>query len=437
MIVPGQRLMAWVAVLLPSIAVSAMDPAAWWVPVALYGALAAGAAVDGLFARTRGMRIVMPATVRMSRGREATIFLRIYNPDARARLFRVCVPLPRSFSSCADPLDVKVPAGATEAVVQWKCVPSDRGCFRLDACYFEVSSRLGFWDLRGCTEGSAELRVYPNLGAERKSLAALFLDRGIHGSHARRAAGQGREFEKLREYIAGDSLEDIHWKASAKRGKPVTKVYQVERTQEVYCVLDTSRLSARLHGDAPVVERSINAALTLALAAQKQSDLFGMITFARGIDRFIRAAGGKSHFGVCRDALYATQSSTDSPDFGELTTFIRLRLRRRALLIILTDLADPVIAEEFVRDVSKIRRQHLVLVCIPARAEVAPLFDGREVRDDAEVYSRLAGHMAWRRLRETELSLLRQGVAVAHVDPSHLSAEVVTRYLNIKARQMI
>jgi len=90
-----------------------------------------------------------------------------------------------------------------------------------------------------------EIRVYPNLHPERRNLAGLFLNRGAFGIHAQRQVGKGRDFEKLREYIPGDSYDEIHWKATAKRGHPVTKVFQVERTQEIVVVIDSSRLSAK------------------------------------------------------------------------------------------------------------------------------------------------------------------------------------------------
>src|SRR5438105_2526977 len=112
----------------------------------------------------------------------------------------------------------------------------------------EAASPLGFWAVRRSLPINLELRVYPNLLRERKSLAALFLNRGAFGLHAQRQIGKGRDFEKLREYIPGDSSDEIHWKATAKRGHPVTKVFQIERTQEVYVIIDASRLSARTAG---------------------------------------------------------------------------------------------------------------------------------------------------------------------------------------------
>ena len=109
----------------------------------------------------------------------------------------------------------------------------------------EAASPLGFWAKRQRQECRCEVRVYPNLFAERRQVAALFLRRGHFGVHTQRQVGQGREFEKLRNYLPGDPLGDIHWKASAKRGDAVTKVYQVERSHEVYVLIDASRLMAR------------------------------------------------------------------------------------------------------------------------------------------------------------------------------------------------
>src|SRR5437899_2362462 len=245
----------------------------------------------------------------------------------------------------------------------------------------------------------SELRVYPNFFTERRNLAALFLHRGAFGLHAQRQLGKGREFEKLREYVPGDGYDEIHWKATARRGHPITKVFQIERTQEVYVVIDASRLSARetvsdakyqvsdrstTTADPPdtahltpgtsTLERFVTAALVLGLAAEQQGDLFGLLTFTDRVGKFIRARNGKAHYSACRDALYTLQPQIVSPDYDEVCTFIRLRLRRRALLVFLTSLDDPVVADSFVKNMDLIRRQHLVLVNMLQPPGVAEVF---------------------------------------------------------------
>jgi len=146
--------------------------------------------------------------------------------------------------------------------------------------------------------------------------------RGGFGIHAHRQVGKGREFEKLRDYVPGDGSEDIHWKATARRGRPVTKVFQIERTQEVYVALDASRLSAR----EDAIERHISTALLIGMAAEKQGDLFGLLSFSDRVENFLRAANGTTHYHACRDAIHALQPRKVNPDFDEVRSLSRMKL---------------------------------------------------------------------------------------------------------------
>ena len=329
---------------------------------------------------------------------------------------------------------------------------------------------MGLWAVRRSAATGCDLRAYPDLRAERRRAAAVFLTRGGLGSHAQRQVGRGRDFEKLRDYVPGDSIEDISWKATARRQRPVSKVFQVERTQEVYVLIDASRLSARpareatetaaFHGgdDADlaavramttstltgptVLERYLSSALLLCLAAERQGDLFGLGTFAEGVRQFLRARNGPAHFEACREAIYALEPAAVSPDFEELCAFLRLRLRRRALVIVLTSsLDDPVLAESFLRAVEGVSRQHVVLVNSLRPTGVAPLFSdpdgGAGVVTTGDVYRRLAGHLRWQKLREGEKRLQRLGVGFTLLDEARMTEQIVRQYLDVKQRQVL
>ena len=110
------------------------------------------------------------------------------------------------------------------------------------------------------------------------------------------------------------------------------------------------------------LERFITAAMVLGLVAEKQGDLFGLLTFSDRVHGFVRARNGKAHYNVCRETLYSLETQPVNPDFEELFSFVRQRLRRRALLIILTNLDDPVLAQHFTRNLDLVTRRHLVLV---------------------------------------------------------------------------
>jgi uncharacterized protein (DUF58 family) len=464
MIVPGSKLLFWVAVVvLPFSLLAGVEPSAAMVSLAFIGIFAAVAILDLIRApgSLAGIGVTLPEISRMSTEREGKLEVRIRNKQGSQKNLRLALAMPREIESLQEDLRVALPAESEWSRVAWTCLPRKRGNYRLDAVYVEGDSPFGFWAVRKKLPANLEIRIYPNLLTDRKDLAALFLNRGVFGLHAQRQVGKGREFEKLREYVPGDGYDEIHWKATAKRGRPITKVFQIERTQEVYVVIDASRLAARATGDrgpkvgseepagglrppaleprlaTTTLERFVTAALVLGLAAEQRGDLFGLLAFSDKVESFVRARNGKAHYSACRDALYTLQPKLVTPDYDEVCTFIRLRMRRRTLLVFLTALDDPVLAESFVRNMDLIRRQHLVLVNMLQPPGVAPVFSNPNLATMDELYQHLGGHLLWHNLRELEKVLQRRGVRFSLLKDERFSAELVSQYLNVKKRQLI
>jgi uncharacterized protein (DUF58 family) len=460
MIVPRSRLLFWVgAVVLPFTFLAAVAPSATAVSLAFIGGLFGVVIADAMGAQKSlaGIGVELPPVARLSKDRKGKLELRIRNERRQRRNLRLALAWPREIKIENEEMDALLPAQSEWSRLTWLCTPLKRGNYKLDAAYLEGASPLGFWAARKRIPAQSEIRVYPNLLGERRNLAALFLNRGAFGVHAQRQVGKGRDFEKLREYIPGDSYDEIHWKATARHGKPITKVFQIERTQEVYVIVDASRLAARaavqgstsrgvgdsqsetlnIEPETSVLERFVTAALVLGLAAERQGDLFGLLTFADKVGKFVRAKNGQSHYNACRDALYTLAPKIVTPDFDELCSFIRLRLRRRALLVFLTALDDPAIAESFVRNLELIRRQHLVLVNMIQPPGVAPLFSNPNVASADDLYQELGGHLRWQNLRELQKVLQRRGVQFSLLANERLSADLVAQYLNVKQRQLL
>ncbi|MHC4717040.1 MAG: DUF58 domain-containing protein [Planctomycetota bacterium] len=449
MILPRARLLWWVGgLLIPLAALAAAAPAetgaicAIAALVLMVPVLDAAAAVQ----RRSDLEAELDDSLHLTRGVEGDLHVRIGNPSMKARRIRIGLPLPVDLGCGEDEMEVVLPAGAAWSTVAFTCLPRRRGRYEVSRCYLGTSSPLGFWLRRTAAETAMEVRVYPGLQHERKNLAGLFLTRGGFGIHAQRQVGHGREFEKLREYIPGDGYDEIHWKATAKRGRPVTKVYQLERTQEVYVIVDSSRLSGRLHSWpggaaeplAPTsLERFITAALILGMVAERQGDLFGVMSFSDRVDGFVRAKGGRAHYRACRDALYALQPRVVTPDFSEVFTFIRTRLRRRALLVFLTNLDDPILAESFADSVPLIARQHLVLVNMIQPPGIGPVFADPRVASQEDIYARLGGHLRWHRLREFERALQHRGVSFGLLANESFCPQLVSQYVNVKRRQLL
>ena len=471
---PRQRLL-WLfgLVALPLAAIGGLNPAAEPFALAAAAGLALLAIGDAIAARSAsGIRVEVSPLVRLAKESEGLLPLIFVRAEAAPAIdVRVGLAFPPEIKALPDAAEVTLPAGTPVVRWEWPVLPRRRGRFFVDRVVLETASPLGLWSRREDFPVALELRVYPDLRVERRQIAALFLPRGGGGVRKRRQVGKGREFEKLREYTSGDPPEEIHWKATARRRKPITRVYQIERTQEVYVILDTSRLSARLapltagpaartaanirtHSmldDADLValesappttlERTIASAMLLGDVAARQGDLFGLVTFADRVENFLRARAGVAQHQAVRDALFAVQPRMVSPDFGELCAFLRVTLRKRALLVVLTALDDPVLAEAFVRNIGLLSRQHLVIVPMVRPPEAQPLFTEdaalTRVDDAAALYARVGGHLRWRQLHETGQNLRRLGVHFSLLDQERMTAQLVNRYLEVKARQLL
>jgi uncharacterized protein (DUF58 family) len=392
-------------------------------------------------ARAAPPRVSIPGITRFMRDREGAIRMVFDNPAGRHCRVRVGLGLPAGFVSREEERWIDLPAGATRSQAVWPCTPRRRGRFATVQSCVEGDSVLGLWRVRFRSELPTDLRVHPNLFAERKHVAALFLARGRAGVRLQRTLGRGREFEKLRDYLPGDGFDEIHWKATAKRGRPITKVFQAERTQEIYVVLDASRLSARplVHGgvEQTVLERYVTSAMVLLLAAGRQGDKFGLIAHDDRVRIFVRAGTGARHYAACRDSVLSLRPSEATPDVPEIVRSLRMRLRQRALLFFLTDMTDPVLKEDFVRNVRVLSRQHLVLVGLFPPPEVRRLFDGSEVRSTDDVYARLAGHARWKESRSLAQQLRPLGVTTVTLENETMAAQLVSQYMQIKAKQAL
>jgi len=432
MIAPRTRLLLLAAlVVAPLAAVAGLVPALAPACVAAIAAVCTAAAWDagrGLHAND-ALGVRLPALLRATRDAEARLPVEVLTSGQTAVAVQVALRLPEDLVSERLVETVAASPGATR--IEWPLVPRERGDYPIQLADIERASPWGLWSIRAVVPVECEVRVYPNLrgGATR----ALLLSREMSGARRERQVGRGREFEKLRDYAHGDSFDEIYWKATARRGKPIVKVFQLERTQELYVVVDASRLSARRE----TLEKYVTAALHLGLAAERQGDRFGLITFSDKVHQFVRARSGKAHYRACREAIYKLQPRRVSPDFGELFGFIQTVLRRRALLVVLTALDDPVLAESFAQAVQIASRRHLVLVSVAGTPGIQPLFEGPPPEGLDDLYRGVAGQLFWKKLRELRMTLERAGVRFSVLDPDRLEADLTSLYLDVKRRQAL
>lgn len=449
MIVPQNRLLV-----LFGCTVVPMTLAAAIFPAATQAAGLSIAAVLGLclldafqmMGQFSGLKTEFPERLQLTLHREDILGFRVRDLSGKVGSISMALDLPSAISSTRRVLPLSLLPTGSDVQVQWPVVGLTRGEYKVDRCHFRIPSRLGLWCAQKSLQAGTHVRVYPDLARSRKDVDGLLLSLNQAGRRAQRQVGQGRDFEKVRDYLPGDSMSEVHWRLTARRGHLVTKEFQLERTQDIYVIIDASRLSSRLisrpAGDdawnaEPLLERSIATALTLGSVAVREGDRFGLVTFTNEIRDFVRARTGFSHFRTCRDTLLHLQSQGVSPDFEELASFLVQNLRRRALLVFITGLDDPALAESFMRSIGPVSRRHLVLVTMVKPSAVKPVFSGEEVTEAEDLYRSLGGHLVWQGLRELEVTLRRRGVGFSLVTHEQLCPEVISQYLRVKQRQIL
>lgn len=369
------------------------------------------------------------APARLVQSRDGEIRVHLMRTSPEARRVRVGLALPESMLCSQEEQVLDLPFGVESLAIAWQCRPVRRGRFLLAAVHIAAASPLRLWECGRALELQTEVAVYPDAAAGNV-LARTRLQMGMR---PRRQVGKGREFEKLREYAPGDPMFEVHWKATARRGAPVTKVFQTERRQEIYAVVDTSRLMARRFGESSALDEYVRVALLLGATAEARGDKFGVILFDREVRKFLRARNGKAHFAACRQAIFDAQPAGVPADFFELASFLRVRVPKRSLLFLLTALDEPAAAASAEKAAALLGERHLPVFLMLSPEGVALIFSG----EGESLHADLAGHLQWRALRELELSLRRHGIRFALKSPESLATGVLDIYDEIKQRQLL
>ncbi len=447
MIVPLPRLIFLTLVVLAPVSfLATLLPGFALLPPLLFGGVLLLVIADLLIGMSRldAVTVDAPPLLRTTRGAEFPLDLSLRSRSERCR---IALEWPEAIEADVEEIDVRTAGVDSPKRVSWRCRAFSRGVWRIERCAIEIPAPLGLMAFRKIAPLSVEVRVYPDLTDEKKQAPAVFLTRGGMGAHAYRYLGKGREFETLREYVAGDTYADIHWKATARRSRPVTKIYQIERTQEVYAIIDAARLSMRrIGGEADargmggerfeIIDFYIRAAMTLQIAAARQNDLFGLGVFSDRMDGFMRSGAGPAHMNLCRNLLFHQRARAVTPDFMDVFGFLRSRIRRRALIFILTSLDDPGISDHFTRHIETVARKHLVVAAMMRPGGAQPLFSS-SVDETGDIARHLSGHVQWQKLRELEQVLQRKGVQFMLMDHPKTAVQLLERYLQIRHRQLL
>lgn len=327
--------------------------------------------------------------------------------------------------------------GQTSAALVYGLTAPRRGRFEFGQIVVRYPSR---WHLVWCQTRVGEpiaVKVYPNMRRAREAeLKALGTRSLVAARRKSQWRGEGREFESLREYVRGDELRHISWTATARRGKLVTRQYQMERDQTIMIALDAGRLmTARIERESKL-DLAVHAALALMSAAARAGDNAGLAVFGRRIKAYLAPKRGAEHLDAALEALHDVEPEMIEPSYARAFEYISANAKRRSLVVVLTDLVDEEGSRELLTSLKLLRPRHLPLVVTIADRDLKEVVREPPANEKEFFTQSVAEEIMYQ--REAALRLVEaQGGLALDVTATALAPKLLETYLRVKERGLL
>jgi len=436
---PSRLLLIWLAILLGiGIVLGTLRALEYDVPSTLLSinwglllALLALAVLDAVrLKRLPSPRIQRQMPGSLALGRWSEVRLEVEHDFAYSLNIQIFDHVPDVLSFEHLPLSAELQPGL-QSQIGYRLRPLKRGHFSFEYCEINLPSPMGLWSDKRLLTLLDHTRVYPDF-ARLYGGELLAVDNWLSqlGVRQRQRRGLGLEFHQLREFREGDSLRQIDWKATARQRTPIAREYQDERDQQIIFMLDCGRRMRSQDGELAHFDHALNACLLLSYIALRQGDAVGLSTFASDRPHYLAPVKGTGQLNVLLNTVYDLDSTQRPADYQAAATQLLARQKRRALVVLVTNLRDED-DEELLTAVKRLSKLHRVLVAslredlldnlrhtpvqtLPEALTYCGTVD--YLNDRAQLHERLKAH----------------GVLVVDARPQELGAELVTRYLGWK-----
>ncbi len=329
---------------------------------------------------------------------------------------------------------VRLPPG-DRVLLRTPLRPIRRGDLRALGVTVRTHGPMGLVSRQRTLDRPGSVRSLPPFESRKHLPSRLARLRDLDGRSAVRVRGQGTEFDSLREYVRGDDVRSIDWRASARNRNVVVRTWQPERDRRVVLVLDTSRTSAGRVRDVPRLDSAMDAALLLAALAARAGDRIDFVAGDRRVRSRLRSAGARDVSATLQDAMADLEPVIAEADWDALAGAVQGLGRQRALVVLLTPLEPSALEEGLLGVLPILTRHHRVVLASVRDPALAELASRRGTID--EVYDAAAAEQALRRRDRTAALLGRLGVDVVDADAESLPPALADHYLSLKARGLL
>jgi len=319
-------------------------------------------------------------------------------------------------------------------------IPGIRGDFEFLDIYIRLVGPVGLIVRQIKVPARQICSVYPNLLDMRRYEIGLKREHAVQpGQRYTRLQGRGTEFESLRDYIQDDEFRSVDWKASARRGKLVTRQYQQERSQNILIVLDCGRIMGPVIDGLTRLDHSVNASMMLAHVAALKGDKVGMLTFGEDIISYSPPKSGKSQTLNLLRLTYNLKEAAGDSNYYRAIPYLSRKWTRRSLIVFFTDIIDSESSKPIISQIASLTKKHLCLVVAMADPAISRKVESGVLRVESpeDVYESAAARQVMQARKQAAARLARAGAIVLDVPPDKITPSVVNEYLSVKGRGLL
>lgn len=389
-----------------------------------------------LFYKSKGIFAARNMADRLSNGDDNEIRIDVENFYNYAVHLEIIDEVPHQFQKRDVLFKLNMGAGHKK-VLRYKLRPVKRGSYEFGVINIYAKTVYGLFSRRYIVGAPAEVPVYPSYLQLRKyQLMAMSNRLSEVGVKKVRRIGQSMEFEQIKEYVAGDDYRTVNWKATARRSSLMVNNYTDEKSQQLYCVIDKSRVMKMPFEGLSLLDYAINTSLVLSNVALTKMDKAGLLTFSENIGSFLPADKKALQMQSILETLYNQKTRYLESDYERLYIFIRRRITQRSLILLFTNFESLTGMRRQLPYLKKIAENHLLIAVFFENSELAK-FISKPSENLEEVYSKtVAENFAFEK-RQIVKELNQSGILTILTAPQNLTVNALNKYLEIKARGML
>ncbi len=389
-----------------------------------------------LFGTKKGIVAVRELPEKFSNGDDNTINILLKNNYSLKVYCSLIDELPVQFQQRDFNIKTSI-ISSSKTDLKYKIRPTERGEYVFGKLHIYTSTKIGL-AMRRFSFGEAQMvKTYPSfLQLKKYDLISLNQSSLQFGIKKIRRIGNSFEFEQIKDYVQGDNIKDINWKATAKRNHLMVNQFQDEKSQQVYSIIDKGRVMKMPFENLSLLDYAINAALVISSVVVRKHDRAGVFSFSKKTDNFVVAERRNAQMNLIQESLYNVNTDFNESDFGNLYGHIKRKITTRSLLLLYTNFASLDAVHRQMNYLRAINKSHMLVVVFFKNTELEQL-KTQEAKSTQEIFDKtIAEKFSYdKKLIAAELN--KYGIQTILTKPQNLTIDTINKYLEIKAKGLL